>query len=252
VDTYSRARKAVDVQAIWIHALECYSEMMKLLKTKFTKNISLIKENFEKKFWSKEMNYYFDSIDPESKTITPNAVVPLFFGLSKHTDEVLSVIESSNLTTDWGVRSFSNKDPEYDPDSYHKGNVWGFLTGLTACAEFAYGKNGMKYLQMLANSIDDGCVGSMPEVWSGDIRKSGGCCMQGWNAALFIRAIDEFMLGIRVDAFKSKNPEDCVSIKPKIPAAINHIHRIRRVKNQWVEIDIKRENDVLITNINKI
>jgi glycogen debranching enzyme len=252
VDTYSRAKKAVDVQALWIHSMECYSRLMELLKQKFTKNVALIKENFDKKFWCKNTNYYFDRIEPEAKAVTANAIVPLLFGIPNHAKEVLAAIESPALTTDWGVRSLSNKDPDYDPDSYHKGNVWGFLTGLAACAEFKYGENGMRYMQLLANNLENGCLGAMPEIYSGDIRKSGGCCMQAWNAALFIRAIDDYMLGIEVDAFRSKNPEDCITVDPKLPPGINHIHRVRRVKNSWVEIDLKKENDNLLTNITKV
>jgi len=252
VDTYNRGKKAVDVQAIWLHGLECYSELMSVLGSKFKKNTSLIRDNFEKKFWCRETNYYFDRIEPEAKAITPNALVPLFFGISNHAKEVLAMVESPALTTDWGVRSLSNKDVEYDPDSYQKGNVWGFLTGLAACAELMHGDNGMRYMQMLADSLENGCLGAMPETWLGDIRKSSGCCMQGWNAALFIRAIDDFMLGIKVNAFKSKNAEECITINPKLPADVKHIHRVRRVKNQWVEIDLKRENDAVIKEIKRV
>ena len=60
------------------------------------------------------------------------------------------------------------------------------------------------------------------------------------------------MLGIKVNAFKSKNVEECITINPKLPADVKHIHRVRRVKNQWVEIDLKRENDAVIKEIKRV
>ena len=174
----------------------------------------------------------------------PGGVPMSFIGLAK-------VIRSPNFTTEWGIRSMPNNEAEYDPDAYHKGNIWGLITGWGACAEFSRGspENGLNYIKMLISDFSSNCIGGISEVWSGDIKMPMGCAMQGWNSAMVIRAIDDFMLGLKVDAFRSDEPRHCVTVRPRLPDSINEIRRKRRVRDNWVDIDIKRKGDAIISKI---
>jgi len=107
----------------------------------------------------------------------------------------------------------------------------------------------MKYLKILSGTVNEKCLGGTNETWDGDTKRATGCCMQGWNAALFINAIDDFMLGIKIDAFADKNAEKCVTIDPRLPAEIDKIRRKRRIRNKWVEIVIERAGDKIISKI---
>lgn len=106
----------------------------------------------------------------DEKTIWP--FMPLFF---RHLPEdkaesVLNLFASSEMSTDWGVRSLSPQSIHYDPLNYNYGSVWPFLTGYTCLAEYRYGRKLSAYAHLRAlvqNTFID-ALGYCPELLSGE------------------------------------------------------------------------------------
>ena len=85
----------------------------------------------------------------------------------------------------------------------------------------------------------------MTENRSADTGKALGCSSQAWNYALFIRAVDEYMLGIDINAFRTP----AIKVKPRLPWNIDRIIRKKRVKNKWFKIVAFRKGEEVETEI---
>jgi len=247
MDTLNRGLEALDVQAMWIRALECYNDMMKCLgrDAYLEKNINKLRKNFDRRFWNG--SFYRDSVEPIKNRKTANMLVPLLFGISKRAADVLELIESPVFTTPWGVRTLASDETGYDSESYHEGSVWELTTLWAACAEFRYGspKKGMDYLKTISKDLSAYGLKEMTENRSADTGKALGCSSQAWNYALFIRAVDEYMLGIDINAFRTP----AIKVKPRLPWNIDRIIRKKRVKNKWFKIVAFRKGEEVETEI---
>ena len=96
-----------------------------------------VKEKINQMYWNKNEGYFYDTIRPDGKPdskIRPNAMVTLMYRQvsNKQAQQALTRIERSDMTTDWGVRTLSSDDPNYNPEIYHSGEVWPLVTGWTA------------------------------------------------------------------------------------------------------------------------
>jgi glycogen debranching enzyme len=250
MDTLHRTR-AVEVQALWVEALKCSKNLFVLLKNKekyleIKKMTTKIESKLEKSFWNEEEGFYLDRIDNgENKVKTINSIFPLFFDLSSNPNKILKTIESDEFTSPFGVRSVSKNEKIFNPIGYHTGSVWGWMTALVACIEFKNNrpKKGLEYLKILADRLNQNCLGAIGEAWNsetGDVillKPRGfepGCCLQGWSSALVIRCIDECMLGIRVNAF-----DKSISVHPSLPDRIK-VFRRKRIGNDFFDLKFER------------
>jgi hypothetical protein len=129
----------------------------------------------EKKFWNNEKQIYNFSITRQGNPnpeVTAWGAFPMTFRQldEAHTQIMLALLASSEISTDWGSRMLSNKSSAYEPLAYNNGAVWPFLTGYNLWALFNYGR-GAAGLQMLRNMAEWTFVdarGYMPEVVSGE------------------------------------------------------------------------------------
>jgi len=259
MDTLER-KKGIEIQAMLIAALKAASEIAKIFweddKELWQKAVK-IERNFEKTFWDEKEGFYIDFIKGR-KVRSINSIFPLFFNVSKNSRKVLKVIESEEFTTSYGVRTVSKNDLEYNPAGYHNGSSWGWIVGLVACCEFKNKnyKKGLDYLKILYKNLNQNCVKSLGEAWNSENNdvnlwkvsfSEPGACLQGWSSALVVRCIDEFLLGMKVDA-----KERTVFLSPSIWPKAKILRRkrigndfvdftVRRVRNK-VEVDCKSEN----------
>ena len=255
MDTLDRTGRPVEIQTFLIEALKCAGELFFLLedssRTKVMKEQARKTEKeFEKKFWDKKDKFYFDTINGRSRTRTINSIFPLLFGISQNPEPILDRIESEEFTSRFGVRTVSQNDKTYNPSGYHSGSAWGWITALTACAEFKNKrmKKAFEYLGILNENLRENCIGAIGEAWNsennkekllkGDIEEEG-CCLQGWSSALVIRAIDEFMLGIKIDAIE-KN----IIVSPILFDGMKVVRR-KRVENDFVDLTFERKGNRL-------
>ena len=257
MDTLKR-KKAVEIQVFWFKALKCIGDLLKLLgrsemKSKVEKLAEKLEKNFEVHFWNKKENFYFDSINNNAKTI--NSIFPLIFDISKkyRVKKVLERIESEEFTTKFGVRTLSKDEVGYNPFSYHKGSSWGWIVGLVACAEFKANRpeKGFEYLKILHDKLNQNCLGAIDEAWNPEDDSNvllknkiweESCCLQGWSSALVIRCVDEFILGLKINAF-NKTIIASPSLLPNMK-----IMRRKRIGNDLVDLFFERKNNEVKIN----
>ncbi|MEM7825270.1 MAG: amylo-alpha-1,6-glucosidase [Candidatus Aenigmatarchaeota archaeon] len=246
MDTLER-KNAVEIQAMLIASLKSASELVKNFweedKELWQKAVK-IEKNFEKVFWDEKEEFYVDFIKGR-KVRTINSIFPVFFGVSKNPKKVLKIIESDEFTSKYGIRTISKNDLEYNPAGYHNGSCWGWVVGLVACAEFKNKnyKKGLEYLRILYNNLNQNCVKSLGEAWNPENNDVNlwkvsfyepGACLQGWTSALVVRCVDEFLLGMKIDA-----KEKTIFLSPSLwPGA--KLFRRKRIANDFVDFTLKR------------
>jgi hypothetical protein len=127
------------------------------------------------KFWVEEKKRYAHAVTTEDKPLLETTVwpfMPLFFRHlpPERADYVLDLFASSEMSTDWGVRSLSPESSYYDPQNYNYGTVWPFLTGYACLAEYNYGRSlsGYSHLMSLARNSFIGSLGDCDELFSGE------------------------------------------------------------------------------------
>jgi len=248
MDTLDRTGKPIEVQAFLIEALKSAGYLFKLLGD--SKRARAIREQanktekiFEGEFWNKKEKFYLDRLNDKTKTI--NSIFPLIFGISQNPEKVLDRIESEEFTSKFGVRTISKNEEIFSPPGYHTGSAWGWITALAACAEFKNRRveKAFEYLEMLNKNLNRNCIGAIEEAWNSETNESTlikgnmweeGCCLQGWSSALVIRAVDEFMLGIKINAL-----DNTIIVSPSLLDGMKIVRR-KRIGNDFVDITFDR------------
>lgn len=245
MDTLDRGTKTIEVQAFWIEALRSVSNLYKILgelelSNSLMRVVLKLKSKFENTFWDESDGFYYDRITDNGgdKRKTINAVFPLLFGISTHPRTVLDKIHE-NFSSPSGVTTVSRHEKDFNPSGYHTGSSWGFTTLALACAEFANGRTeeGLKILNMMSKKMFENCIGSLGEVWNSETNELTGCCLQGWSSALAIRCIDEYFLGLKINAL-----ENSITVSPSILEGM-YIQRIKRIGDDIVALRIERKNN---------
>jgi hypothetical protein len=239
MDTLKRGKSALEVQSLWSAALGRHNQ-----------GLSKDLENKVKvEYWNPKTNYFHDSKNPEMEDITANALAPIMLG---HADgqKVSSVLDRmhSEFSTKWGVRTRSVKDSEYRADAYHKGAVWGLVTGAAACAFLKHNRvhQGLGCLKSMASEMGSNALGCSAEVLDADTGKLLGCGMQAWSSAMFITAVDEFLFGI-----KPNLPDSTLLIHPRMPDAWDYMERFgKRIGDRTMDMMMRRDHTRLSLDMN--
>jgi glycogen debranching enzyme len=246
MDTLDRGTKAVEAEAFWIEALKSAANLYNLLgNQKIASNLQSeaieLKSKFEKMFWNNEENFYYDRITNNGidKRKTVNAVFPLLFNLSQNPKKVLEKFEGYGFHTPFGITTLSKKESDFNPAGYHTGSIWGFSTLAVGCAEFANNRieKGLEILNLMSKRLFEKCVGAIGEVWNSDTNEQIGCCLQGWSSALAIICIDEYLLGLKINAF-----ENSIILSPSLTEGMR-IERRKRIGDDVVDLKIERRNN---------
>jgi hypothetical protein len=98
-------------------------------------------------------------------------------------------------------------------------------------------------MRILAEDIERDGLGCIGECWNSEDSSLIGCPLQLWGAALFITIVDDFMLGIEVDA-----PGISISVCPRIPSCIGRIERNILIGKEEVTIIFEKKKNGLIVN----
>jgi glycogen debranching enzyme len=116
----------------------------------------------------------------------------------------------SKLYTSVGLRSLSADDPEYKghyggntflrDSAYHQGTVWSWLLGPFIEAGIktegeSFKKKATEMIAQFANHLNEGCIGSVSEIFDGDApHQPRGCVSQAWGVAEILRVIKAYSL----------------------------------------------------------
>jgi predicted glycogen debranching enzyme len=205
-----RTGKPVEVNALWINALETMAQFARLLE-KPGEGYEILAAKATKgfqKFWNAERGCCYDVIDVpgigNDGSLRPNQILTVsLLGSLLTPEQQSSVVDvcARHLLTSHGLRSLAPGEPGYtghygggprDRDAaYHQGTVWGWLLGPFALAHFRVHKNreaALRFLEPLGRQIYASGLGTLSEIFDGDAPFTPrGCIAQAWTVAEVLR-----------------------------------------------------------------
>ena len=206
-----RTGKAVEINALWVNALESMGGFASVLNKSSEAYDTLsrkAKESFQK-FWNSRRGCCYDVIDVpgmgNDESLRPNQIFAVALPVSPLTatqQKALVDICAERLLTPFGLRSLAPGEPEYQGHygggprerdaAYHQGTAWGWLLGPFALAHFRVYGNRTAVLGLF-DSVDSAIrsygVGSLAEIYHGDPPFTpDGCIAQAWTVGEVLRA----------------------------------------------------------------
>jgi predicted glycogen debranching enzyme len=206
-----RTGKPVEINALWINALETLAGFARLLNKPgegYEKLAADAKKSFQR-FWNTERGCCFDVIDSpgfgNDASLRPNQIFAVSLPVSPLSPvQQKSVVNicAQRLLTSYGLRSLASGEPGYQGHysggprerdaAYHQGTVWGWLLGPFALAHFRVYNDrdaALRFLEPLGKLIGAYGLGSLGEIFDGDAPFTPrGCIAQAWTVAEVLRA----------------------------------------------------------------
>ncbi|MGH9742967.1 MAG: amylo-alpha-1,6-glucosidase [Candidatus Acidiferrum sp.] len=215
-----RTGKPVEINALWINALETMTQFSNQLgapQANYQRLSAQAKSSFQK-FWNAERNCCFDVIDVpgagggknagKDDALRPNQILAVSLPVSplrKDQQKFVVDICAQHLLTSFGLRSLAPGEQNYQggyigdqrsrDSAYHQGTVWGWLLGPFALAHFRVYDDraaALRYLEPLGSDITAYGLGTLPEIFDGDPPHTPrGCIAQAWTVGELLRAWTE-------------------------------------------------------------
>jgi hypothetical protein len=245
--------------AVWVRATQAMQHLADIMGKKSLSKQAAIhfqraKVAFDTKFWDDESQFYtyaFNADGQQVQEISPWNAVGLFwgFGSPERSRFSLHKLSSSELTTDWGIRSLSNKSERYGPLNYNYGAVWPFITSWVNAALYAHRMplQGFTLLKATSDHIFQRALGSITEVISGSVNSSPqeSVAHQGFSSAGVVLPLVSGLLGLNGDALEKK-----VIFTPQFPADWEKVSiKNYRVGQALFFIDVQKNKDSLIVHV---
>ncbi|MFO7979666.1 MAG: GH116 family glycosyl hydrolase [Candidatus Aminicenantes bacterium] len=246
--------------AVWVRAAQAMEEMSKILgKGDLQKEVSLNFEKaqkaFDEKFWDPENNFYayaFNNKGEKVKEISPWNAIGLMWGLGDKQKSRLSLerLSSSELTTDWGIRSISRDSRYFQPLNYNYGAVWPFLTSWVTTALYKHHMplSGYPLLLSTVHHTFDHALGCITEVFSGkrNVWPQEAVPQQGFSSAGAVLPLVRGLIGLDGDATKK-----IISFSPNFPGNWKHV-KIKgyKVGDSNFSFDYQRNQETITVTIN--
>jgi predicted glycogen debranching enzyme len=212
-----RYGKAVEVNALWYNSLcllaKFYADRDEETAGHYRSMAEKVQTSFCELFWNESKSYLNDCILPDGSiddSLRPNQIFAVSLDYSPlselHQALVVEAVKYK-LLTPYGLRTLSPDSPNYKgvytgpmrqrDEAYHQGTVWPYLIGsfIEAYLKVNEFSNESKIQAaqfvepLLRHLTEDGCVGSISEIFDGDEpQKPKGCFAQAWSVAELIRA----------------------------------------------------------------
>jgi predicted glycogen debranching enzyme len=206
-----RTGKPVEINALWINALETMTQFagtLALPSTRFDALGRAAKSSFQR-FWNPVRNCLYDVLDSpgigDDNSLRPNQIFAVSLPFSPlRAEQQKAVVDSCEreLLTPFGLRSLGPREPGYVPHygggprdrdaAYHQGTVWGWLLGPFALAHYRVYQSkpqARRFLETQSQAISAYGLGSLPEIYDGDLPHNPcGCIAQAWSVAELLRA----------------------------------------------------------------
>lgn len=215
------------VGAVWVKAAQAMRVLAehaekKAYAKKVEKHAKKAEESFHERFWDGESQFYAYGFSEEGehvKEFSPWSAVGLMWELGdpERSKTTLRCLGSSELTTDWGVRSISNKSVYYEPLNYNYGAVWPFLNSWVATAQFKHHFLHQGYCTLMSTigHVFNNQLGAVGEVFSGSLHTwpQESVPHQGFSTAGTVLPLVRGLLGLEGDALEKR-----VWFSPHFPA----------------------------------
>src|SRR5712664_546465 len=212
-----RTGKAVEINALWINAMETMAGFARLLNKSSETYEALsrkAKEAFAK-FWNARRGCCYDVIDApgigNDASLRPNQIFAVAMPVSPLTPaQQKAVVDTcaERLLTPYGLRSLAPGEPGYQgrygggprerDAAYHQGTAWGWLLGPFGLAHFRVYQDraaAMRFFDSVGAAMRSYGVGSLAEIYDGDAPFTPrGCVAQAWSVGEVLRAWTELAL----------------------------------------------------------
>ncbi len=205
-----RTGKPVEINALWINALETMAGFARLLakpRDTYEKVAAKARKSFQR-FWNADRGCCFDVIDApggNDALLRPNQIFAVSLPVSPLTPEQQKAVVdvcARQLLTSYGLRSLAPGEAGYtghyggsprDRDAaYHQGTVWSWLLGPFALAHYRVYHDreaALRFLEPLGRQIYASGLGTLSEIFDGDAPFTPrGCIAQSWTVAEVLRA----------------------------------------------------------------
>jgi len=200
--------------SVWVRALHAMQHLAQIVgdnarASEAEERFKKAKRTFDEKFWDEENQFYayaFNNKGETVKEISPWNAIGLMWNLGREdrSSRSLEKLSSSELTTDWGVRSISVKSKYFQPLNYNYGAVWPFLTSWVTAALYKHHMplQGYSLLMSTAKHTFEHALGSVTEVFSGtnNIWPQEAVSHQGFSTAGMVLPFVRGLLGLEGDA----------------------------------------------------
>jgi len=205
-----RTGKPVEINALWINALDSMAQFAAILELPGARYLALgaaAKDNFSR-FWNSNRNCCYDVIDSpgigNDVSLRPNQILAVSLPsspLKAAQQRAVVDICRSELLTPVGLRSLGPHESGYTEHyfggprerdaAYHQGTTWGWLLGPFALAHFRVYQDkaaARRFLEPQFETIDLYGLGSLAEIYDAEQPFTPrGCIAQAWTVAEMLR-----------------------------------------------------------------
>ena len=197
------------------------------LATRLANDAASLRERFEKAFWVEDQRYYAMALDGEkrqSDAIASNAGQCLWSGIvdPARARDVADRLLSPQLFSGWGIRTYAEGQPGYNPFGYHTGTVWPHDTSLAAAGLKRYGfqDEANRLVGHVFEAAQHFTEFRLPELFCGFDRETApmpvpypvACSPQAWSSGASFMFL-QTMLGLRAHADR----RELELLRPNLP-----------------------------------
>ncbi len=223
-DSADRRDHAVDVQVLWWQTLDAAATLLghaddPVRRATCQQEAARLQATIAERYpWTAE-DFLYDSFRSGRPVphVRPNALRAVSAGLVEPAlaRRMVARAARDDLTTPWGVRCLSARDPTYRPTSYHEGQVWTIATAWAADAAYAVGdtERGLAWLRTIASryAVE---AGFAHECYRGDRAEPfDSCFLLGFSVGPFLALVFERLWGLEV-----LTPGRALRVAPAFPA----------------------------------
>jgi predicted glycogen debranching enzyme len=206
-----RIGKPVEVQALWINALQCAGDRHKAFADH-------ARRSFAERFWNADAKCLYDVVDADHEpsrvdaSVRPNQIfavggLPFAVLEGERAAAVVATVDAELLTT-MGLRTLARSDPAYRgryeggtgerDGAYHQGTAWPWLIGAFVDAWLRVNGDGAaqrkaireRCLAPLLQNREAAGIGHVSEIADGDAPHTPrGCPFQAWSLGELMRAL---------------------------------------------------------------
>jgi glycogen debranching enzyme len=184
------------------------------LATRLEAEAERLRAKFEEAFWVEDQRYYAMALDGNKRpldAIASNAGQCLWSGIASpaRARDVCDRIMSPAMFSGWGVRTYAEGQPGFNPIGYHTGSVWPHDTSLIAAGMKRYGfdAESNRLVGHVFQAAQQFAEYRLPELFCGFDREESlhpvpypvACSPQAWAAGASFLFV-ETMLGLRANA----------------------------------------------------